>query len=127
MRPLKSAHFPIGYFDKVDGICPQPTKVRKKTSDLPTRTITSEDFNLTHGSFDFDQYVKSGEAIGSTGISINAIGNDMTLLKTLVAFAFTAALLGCSPPDHYPVSGQECTEKDPVKDLDAADCTVPGV
>lgn len=51
----------------------------------------------------------------------------MTTLKTLIVFAFVTVLLGCAPPDHYPVSGAECLEGDPVQELDAADCTVPGV
>ncbi|WP_435312821.1 hypothetical protein [Primorskyibacter sedentarius] len=45
-------------------------------------------------------------------------------------FQFAAAFLlvllaGCAEPDHYPVSGQECSEGDPVQDLSASDCSPP--
>lgn len=46
----------------------------------------------------------------------------LTLLATL--FAITL-LLGCAEPETYPITGLPCGPDDPVKDLDAADCTVP--
>lgn len=51
----------------------------------------------------------------------------MTLFKTLILLAAAFVLLACTPPGHYPVSGEECAEGDPVQDLEAADCTVPGM
>lgn len=36
-------------------------------------------------------------------------------------------LLGCTQPGTYPVTGQECAPGDPVQELDAADCAVPGL
>ena len=39
-----------------------------------------------------------------------------------VALFATATVAGCTPPeDQYPISGEECTAEDPVKDLDASD------
>lgn len=49
-------------------------------------------------------------------------------MKPILTFAICLALLaagGCTDPDHYPVSGQECSPQDPVLELDANDCTPP--
>lgn len=45
----------------------------------------------------------------------------------IALFAMTLALLGCTEPGQYPISHQECSATDPVHELDANDCTVPGV
>ncbi len=48
-------------------------------------------------------------------------------LKTLSAFAAVLALMAaCTAPNTYPVSGEECGPSDPVKELDASDCAIPG-
>jgi hypothetical protein len=44
---------------------------------------------------------------------------------TLVTLALVLA--GCTEPGHYPVSGEECGPNDPVLELDANDCGVPGI
>lgn len=49
----------------------------------------------------------------------------MIIRKILVAFATATLLVGCTPPDRYPISGEECSADDPVHDIDANDCTVP--
>ena len=49
----------------------------------------------------------------------------MTKLTTLVFLGVFAVLAGCTEPDHYPISGQECGPDDPVLDLDANDCVLP--
>ena len=41
-------------------------------------------------------------------------------LGVMVAAAFI--LSACDTPDRYPVSGEECTEEDPVKSMDS---TIP--
>ena len=42
--------------------------------------------------------------------------------------AVLAVLLvaACTEDGTYPVTGKECSEDDPVLELDAADCTIPG-
>lgn len=49
----------------------------------------------------------------------------MTKLAMIVILGSFAVLAGCTDPDHYPISGQECGPNDPVLDLDANDCTPP--
>lgn len=51
----------------------------------------------------------------------------MFRISQIMLFALTLVLIGCAKPGQYPISHQECTAKDPVLDLDANDCTVPGV
>lgn len=46
----------------------------------------------------------------------------ISLVMACVAFS---TLTGCTDPDHYPISGQECSPDDPVQDLDAHDCVPP--
>jgi hypothetical protein len=46
------------------------------------------------------------------------------LLQTCL-LALTLALFGCAEPGHYPLSGEDCGPNDPVRTLDAADCTAP--
>ncbi len=48
----------------------------------------------------------------------------MKRFAQLTLLTMTLAIIGCSTPDHYPISGQECGPNDPVKDLSAADCTI---
>ncbi|MBS9717791.1 hypothetical protein ACFFUT_10280 [Pseudohalocynthiibacter aestuariivivens] len=44
-------------------------------------------------------------------------------LSSLIALALTAVfLIGCTGPDQYPISGEECGPNDPVKDLSVPDC-----
>ena len=40
--------------------------------------------------------------------------------------AATLGLSACAETGTYPVSADQCGPSDPVKDLDAADCVVPG-
>jgi hypothetical protein len=44
----------------------------------------------------------------------------------LIIFPLTLlALSGCTQPDTYPVTGEECGPDDPVRSLDAGDCVTP--
>lgn len=45
--------------------------------------------------------------------------------KFLLALALLGFLSACTPPDTYPVSGEECHEGDPVQGLSAPLCEVP--
>ncbi|WP_299408918.1 hypothetical protein [uncultured Roseobacter sp.] len=48
----------------------------------------------------------------------------------LIHMAFltaSLALLGCTEPETYPITGEECGPNDPVLELDAADCGTPGL
>jgi len=50
-------------------------------------------------------------------------------MNRLVSFLLFAAALGlcaCDQTGTYPMSADQCGPTDPVKDLDAADCVVPG-
>lgn len=49
-------------------------------------------------------------------------------MKHVLATACVLAslLLAACEEDKYPVSGEECGPDDPVKGLDAGDCTIPG-
>lgn len=48
-------------------------------------------------------------------------------MKPWMMAAMAALMLAaCTEDGTYPISGQECHEDDPVLDLDAADCTIPG-
>ncbi|MEO1638309.1 MAG: hypothetical protein AAFU41_03555 [Pseudomonadota bacterium] len=49
----------------------------------------------------------------------------MKQLSYLAIIMILAAVAGCTDPDHYPISGQECSPDDPVLDMDAADCMPP--
>ncbi|WP_187393983.1 hypothetical protein [Oceaniovalibus sp. ACAM 378] len=49
----------------------------------------------------------------------------MTKLAMIVILGVFSALAGCTDPDHYPISGQECGPNDPVLDMDASDCVLP--
>ena len=52
----------------------------------------------------------------------------MKRLMQFALFATTFALIGCTEPGHYPVTGEECGPNDPVLDMDAADCQpLPGI
>lgn len=51
-------------------------------------------------------------------------------MKHLIRVTFLALPLGlmaCTEPNTYPVSGEQCDPKDPVLELDAADCGMPGL
>lgn len=48
----------------------------------------------------------------------------MKAIPILIFTAF-AALAGCTDPEQYPISGQECSPDDPVHDLSASDCIPP--
>lgn len=49
----------------------------------------------------------------------------MKILSTLALLATLLSIVGCTDPDHYPISGQECNPGDPVQTLDANDCMPP--
>ncbi|NNE89683.1 MAG: hypothetical protein HKN27_16570 [Silicimonas sp.] len=44
------------------------------------------------------------------------------IIAVLAAFSLQA----CVEEGTYPLTGEECSEDDPVLDMDAADCTIPG-
>lgn len=47
-------------------------------------------------------------------------------MRALLLFpVLAAALLACSAPGTYPISGEECDPDDPVQGLDASDCIPP--
>lgn len=50
----------------------------------------------------------------------------MSRILTLLMLAATLGLSACSGTGTYPLSDDQCGPTDPVKDLDAADCVVPG-
>lgn len=50
----------------------------------------------------------------------------MNRFVQITLLALTLGLLGCAEGT-YPLSGDQCTADDPVADLDANDCTVPGL
>lgn len=56
------------------------------------------------------------------------IRQDYTMAHFKLPFVIlvAAALAACTPPDHYPISGETCSEGDPVQELNAEDCAVPG-
>lgn len=41
----------------------------------------------------------------------------------LVALSLVLGLTGCEKEGTYPITGEECGPEDPVKTLDAKDCT----
>ncbi|MGI3185781.1 hypothetical protein [Nioella aestuarii] len=45
--------------------------------------------------------------------------------KFLYALAILGFLAACTPPDTYPISGEECGPDDPVQDMSAHDCDLP--
>jgi hypothetical protein len=50
-------------------------------------------------------------------------------MKRFITLAMVGTLLtvsACTDPDEYPISGQECGPNDPVLDLDANNCVMPG-
>ena len=51
----------------------------------------------------------------------------MKTLTQITLVALALAVAGCTDPAHYPVSGEECGPNDPVRDLDANDCNIPGM
>ncbi len=54
----------------------------------------------------------------------------MTVTKPFAAILLIAAasLSACEKQaETYPISGEQCSETDPVQELDAADCFVPPV
>jgi hypothetical protein len=53
-------------------------------------------------------------------------GHIMNRVITILSFAAMLALSACADTGTYPVGGDQCGPTDPVKDLEAADCTVPG-
>jgi hypothetical protein len=46
----------------------------------------------------------------------------MKLLTFLFAIGAMAILAGCTEPETYPLSGEECTATDPVRELDPLTC-----
>ncbi|MEB8386518.1 hypothetical protein OO012_04690 [Rhodobacteraceae bacterium KMM 6894] len=46
----------------------------------------------------------------------------MKSIATLAAVLMLTVVGGCTDPDHYPISGQECGPNDPVLDVAVADC-----
>lgn len=53
-------------------------------------------------------------------------GQTMNRLLTLALLVATLGLTGCAETGSYPVGGAQCGPTDPVQQLDAADCVVPG-
>lgn len=49
----------------------------------------------------------------------------MSRITILLLLLLPVTIMGCEETDTYPVSGEECHENDPVKDLDPLDC-LPG-
>ena len=45
--------------------------------------------------------------------------------KSLVILAALIVLAACTETETYPLSGESCSEKDPVHTLDASDCLMP--
>ncbi|AUJ63915.1 hypothetical protein B9057_14630 (plasmid) [Aestuarium zhoushanense] len=54
-------------------------------------------------------------------------GKAMKTLTQITLVALALAVAGCTEPGHYSVSGEECGPNDPVLELDANDCGVPGI
>ena len=50
----------------------------------------------------------------------------MSRILTLLILAASLGLSACAATGTYPVSDEQCGPTDPVKNLDAADCMVPG-
>ncbi len=48
----------------------------------------------------------------------------MFKLANLILVAACVIVVGCSPAEKYPLSGEQCGPKDPVLDLDASDCVI---
>ena len=46
----------------------------------------------------------------------------MKLLTFLFAIGALALVAGCTEPETYPLSGEECTPTDPVRELDPVTC-----
>lgn len=51
----------------------------------------------------------------------------MNRLFQTALLAILLAVAGCTEPDTYPLTGEECGPQDPVLDLGAADCGTPGL
>jgi hypothetical protein len=49
----------------------------------------------------------------------------MRLYLIIALLCSPLVLSGCEDDGKYPVSGEECGPNDPVKTLDASDCTPP--
>jgi hypothetical protein len=50
----------------------------------------------------------------------------MIRIFNILLLAAALALSACAETGTYPGSSDQCGPTDPVKDLDAADCVVPG-
>jgi hypothetical protein len=50
----------------------------------------------------------------------------MTRLLTVLLLAAAFDLSACSEPGTYPLGEEQCKPTDPVQDLHANDCMVPG-
>lgn len=50
----------------------------------------------------------------------------MDRILKVILLAVTLGVVGCAETGQYPVGGDQCGPTDPVKQLDAADCVVPG-
>jgi len=46
----------------------------------------------------------------------------MRIFAKLAVLGITVLLVGCTEPETYPISGQDCGPDDPVKTLDASSC-----
>ena len=44
----------------------------------------------------------------------------------IIALLAVFSLQACTEEGTYPLSGEECEEGDPVLELDAGDCAIPG-
>lgn len=51
----------------------------------------------------------------------------MSRLTQVFCITCLLGLAACTQPETYPVTGEECGPKDPVLELDAADCGTPGL
>ena len=50
----------------------------------------------------------------------------MRIRLFLLLLVSALGLAACEPQGTYPITGESCGPDDPVQDLDAANCTVPG-
>lgn len=53
-------------------------------------------------------------------------GETMKRLVTITLLTTALVLSACAETGTYPLGEGQCKPTDPVQDLDAADCTVPG-
>ena len=66
--------------------------------------------------------------VGALGAALQRMEtNVMNRFQLIAVLMMTLGLTGCAE-SKYPISGETCGPQDPVKTLDARDCTVlPGI